>query len=301
MEVTTETPEEKAFFESKGETAPPAEEKITDPPAEKTPAPEKVAEKPVEDKKLDGDPKKEPSVVPLSALHEARAEQKRLREQLEERASRMEAMEKRFMQLMERVAPEKPAQVQDPDVEADPIAALKALQAQTRQREQREREQQQHHAAATAFQTKVAAREVEFAKEVPDYGEAVQHLASVITQTFRAMGQPEHELPQAVQGYLASIAQGAVNRGADPARAAYEIAKTVGYAGKKAEPKVEEKPKADPDAKVDNIAKGQQAAKSLSSGNGAQEPPLTLEALAEMDDDDFDKNWDKVMRKNRPH
>jgi hypothetical protein len=294
-----ETTEEKAFFESGGAAPPPEEEKITDP------APE--AEKPAPKPEAEDKPVKETKVVPLATLMEERAERKRLADELTQRSQRMEKMEQRFLQLMERYnagqAPEKP---QAPTAEDQPIEVLKNVQQRLDERDKREREQAEQSRTQQQISAQISARETAFRQATPDYNEALEHLMGVSEHMYRAMGvQDPAMLQQMVQQDMMNIAVGAMKFGGDPAKAAYDIAKRTGYTGKPAETKdnVVRAPngqfQAKPEEKVDTINRGQKASKSLSDGGGEQAPPLTLEALAEMDDDDFDKSWDKVMKAAR--
>lgn len=293
-EILTETPEEKAFFESRGEKAPePAPEPK---PEEKTPEPEaKAEEKPV----------KETKVVPLATLMEERAERKRLSDELASRSQRIEKMEQRFVQMMERFgAPQQTPQQQPLDVENAPIEVLKSVQQRLDEREKREKEQAERYQTQQSINAQISARENAFRQATPDYNDALEHLMGVSEHMYRSMGvQDPAMLSQMVQHDMMNIAVGALKFGGDPAKAAYEIAKRTGFTGKVVEkdnqPRGANGQFQKPEEKIEQMEKVQKAGKSLSSGNGEQPPPLTLEALAEMDDDDFDKNWDKVMKAAR--
>ena len=73
----------------------------------------------------------------------------------------------------------------------------------------------------------------------------------------------------------------------------YELAKNYGYASKPS--KGQEAGK-----KLETIERGQEASKSLGSGSRADPGKLTLDALARMDDEDFnnlvtdEKKWKEI-------
>lgn len=274
-EALAETPEEKAYFESGGEKPVPEirDEPVAEQPepqADPAPKPEKQAEP--------------PRTVPHQALHEERLRRK----EAEQRAARFE---ERFTQLLERLGqPQQPAK---PDVDTDPVGVVKTHEqelAELRQWRQQQEQLAQQQNQYRAFTTRYQASAQEFARENPDFALAYQYWVQSVGDELREAGYEGHELQQQLLQIEGSIAAKAFQEDINPAQRIYNIAKRRGYSSK---------PKADAPKAEDKIAalqKGANAAKSIGAASGTQPAPLTLEALAEMDDEDFDRNWDKVMK-----
>lgn len=250
------------FFESGGEE-PVAEEKEA----------EKEAPK-IEEKKEE--PKEK--MVPHQALHEERERRKELQQ-------KMGSMEARFQELVEKLNPKEKI----PTIEEDPVTNI-----DTRIREvervlttQNEVQQRQSHENAIVNAYKGAAQE--FAKNTPDFGAAYNHYISNRTAELEAMGLNPQEADQQVKQEEFHVAFRCLQTGENPAERLYEAARIRGYAKKEEPPQGAQTS----DKRIETITKGQQAAK-ISSGSSAS-GKMTLEALSEMDDDEFIKNWDKIV------
>lgn len=139
----------------------------------------------------------------------------------------------------------------------------------------------------------VSEDEAEYASKVPDYNDAVQHLARARETELRMM-YPEDD-PNVIewvkgQGYpnvafwraeamaaeARNIARQAMGRGQRPAEVFYSLAKTRGWAGK---PQAQEQPALKPaqPQKIETIRKGMDAPGSLNSG--ASEPSNNAEGF----------------------
>jgi hypothetical protein len=278
-EALAETPEEKAYFESEG--LKPAPELRDEPVVGHEPAAagqEPPAPKPPEK------PAEQSRTVPHQALHEERSRRK-------EAERRAQEMEQRFSQLIERMG--QPQQPPKPDVDTDPVGVVKTHEQELadlrKWREQQEQAAQQQN-QYRAFTTRYQASAQEFSRENPDFMNAYQYWVQSVGEELREAGFVENEIAQQLLQIEGNIAAKAFQEDINPAQRIYNIAKRRGYSSK---PKAEEQ-KAE--EKIATLQKGANAARSLSAASGNQSPPLTLEALAEMDDDDFDRNWDKVMK-----
>lgn len=262
--------------------------------AEATQAAEKEAEKP--DKPPEG-------FVPHKAFHAEREERKKLQAQIAQREQewlqRQQVYEHRFQQIQEAFRQQN--QPKPPSFDEDPVGALryenetakreleqiKAWQAQQAQtQEQAWRQQQYFGQIANA----VTQAESEFAKENPDYMEAVSHFKKARGQQLAALGLPPQEIANYVQQEAFQIADTALRNGRNPAEAAFEIAKAAGWQRKAPEAQMQDK--------MATLQKGVKAASSLGSG-GAPAGKLTIEALAGMSDREFDEAlksgaWEKL-------
>lgn len=241
---------------------------------------------------------KEQKTVPLSALHEARQKNKALLEQIQasERAAkeRFDAMEAKLNQLVN-----PPPEI--PSFEDNPAAYLKAkvemTEAQQAEiyrvaKEQQARTQQEQQIAQIthALTEKMTEAEAEFVQQTPDYLDAMKHLRKVVDSTLEINGEtnPARRAEISRQQSLLLV-ENALRAGQNPAEVAYKFAKAYGWSGRG-------------DAqRISSIAKGTSSTQSLGN-SGSKESPLSLAALAQMDDDDFNAavsdpaKWDKIKR-----
>lgn len=241
---------------------------------------------------------KEQKTVPLSALHEARQKNKALLEQIQssERAAkeRFDAMEAKLNQLVN-----PPPEI--PSFEDNPAAYLKAkvemTEAQQAEiyrvaKEQQARTQQEQQIAQIthALTEKMTEAEAEFVQQTPDYLDAMKHLRKVVDSTLEINGEtnPARRAEISRQQSLLLV-ENALRAGQNPAEVAYKFAKAYGWSGRG-------------DAqRISSIAKGTSSTQSLGN-SGNKESPLSLAALAQMDDDDFNAavsdpaKWDKIKR-----
>ncbi len=90
-----------------------------------------------------------------------------------------------------------------------------------------------------------------------------------------------------------AIAAKAYADGVNPGERIYALAKMRGFSQQQVQPQT---PIADATQKIDQLEKGLNASKSLSGASGKASAELTLEALASMEDADFDKAWEKMIK-----
>lgn len=252
-----------------------------DAPAAEQPSEEPVAEAPKEEAKEEA-PKKDPSerTVPHGALHEERERRKAADRENQALRQQQAVMADRYQQLM--AAIQQSQQPQIPSKDVDPLAnidgrlAQAEQQAQQFQRElhegrQREAAQRQQQ----AFGAYVAAQEAAFAKETPDYKDALEFAKESRIKELEAAGYAPNQVAFIVNRDAAAIAWDAIQMGKNPAEAIYAIAQSRGYTKK-----------APAQEKVATLQKGTQAAKTLGNGTGPAGLP-TMEQVANMDEDEF--------------
>lgn len=274
--VLTESPEEKAFFDSKGgETV--TVDQQPEPELPLDPQPE--ATSPVETK----EPEK-PHTVPLAALLEERAKYKKLNEKIEKLQSLIQPQEQ----------PKAPV---DPDV--DPIGALKELhQERAQERAERERQTQEYNeyqqTTTIGQQAANAFRQVK-----PDFDEAYNYLRHSRANQLMEAGQvssPE-ELNYKILAEEKQIIQMCAGMGISPAAMMYHLASAAGYAKAESAPASIAAPT--PEEKVKMAAEAQRKAAPPIKAASANSGPIDLKALLKLDDDEFDKatsgnNWRKL-------
>jgi hypothetical protein len=95
-----------------------------------------------------------------------------------------------------------------------------------------------------------------------------------------------------------AIVARAFQDGVNPAERIYAIAKSRGYKAAEEESPLASNENKQIMDKLDQLDKGIKNSRSLGniSGSAPTSQSLTLEKLAMMDDDDFDRNWNKVMK-----
>ena len=300
MDQNILSPEEQAYFDSRGQTELPKQED----PAPATEAAEAdtsaddVAEVDTGDT---GDVEDQPrqSMVPHKALHAEREKRKALEKELADAREFRIRMEERMKWVQEQDAAKAKASEPEPEPVPDPDEdvfaatkyALKQNEELKRQIERQQRESTEDAQRREMF-TRTQAHEVEFRKATPDYDSAVMHLRSVrdkeLAEVFK-IADPGRRA-EIIQREALQIAQSALSQGLSPAEAAYTMAKIRGY-----QPAVAPAVAEDGDEKLER-AKAQ--SRSLSSVGGAPTGPMTADRLAKMSMKEFmdyeRKNPDKV-------
>ncbi len=275
------------YFETGGQAEP-------ETPQVEVSAPETEVAEASTDERIEQSQKANDKVVPYGALHEERERRKELSRELNDIRERNAKMEERFQQFQQRLTQ---PQVQEPSFDDDPIGALKAEQERLRdniqyfnqtaaQQQQQQQHQQQINQLTSMYQQNLAV----YAKENPDFVAAYQDVSKKQFEGYVAAGFSVEEADKLAKEDELGLAMKAYRDGVNPAERVYQFAKARGYAAKAATPTVNNQ------QKLETIEKGMQAGKSLSSATGKGADPLSLEALAEMDDADLEKNWDKIMR-----
>lgn len=233
------------------------------------------------------------------AIQAARRREKEAREKVEriekESAERYAALEKRLNELLN---PPKAV----PDFNENPAEHLKhetdQVKAQLQQLEQERRQQAQAQEQAQRQQeamryvaTEVSKAEAEFSAKTPDYQAAIEHMRKVADNNLIVAGYDDPaERAQIIQQQSLALAVASIQKGKSPAEVAYAYARNYGWT-----------PKADASKQIAAINKANSSTQSMGN-SGKSEQPLSLKALEQMDDDDFnaaimdDKQWSKLIR-----
>jgi hypothetical protein len=182
---------------------------------------------------------------------------------------------------------------QIPDINTDPIGHFQAKQEILERKLQeaegwRKQTQQvtQQQEVLQKIGTEVSRLEQEFAKTTPDYAQAQQHLFESWAREAQLMGAAPEE---AIRFWSMQIVQRAGQQNKNPAQVAYELAKQRGYAGPAPKPQAQ----APQGPNLDTIQRGLAVSKSTSAAPGKAAPSgtPTIEALLQMDDEEFAKNY----------
>lgn len=220
-------------------------------------APEVKEEKPAE------------KYVPLSALHEERMRRKEQSEQIRE-------LNERYNQLLENL---KPPPEPLPDLNENPVAHFDArLKAQEeaiqKHRESIQQEERVKQAAEQNNQFLMAYHQSaqQFSESHKDFPQAYQALITGRVNELKAGGVDAATAKMMAESEEQFIVSQAFQQGGNPAERIYALAKARGYKSENS------------GAKLETIEKGQQA-KSLAGAGSTPKEPDSLEAIAEIDDD----------------
>lgn len=303
-------PQEAAYFESGGtqteglaDASPSSSEPVQQPAAHPEQQTQQQAQQQQEQTQ-----QPEQRMVPLEALHEERAERRRLRDEMQQMRAQQDALVQRILQSQQ----QQPAQhaPQIPDFNTDPVGHLRAqndlLQRQLREvtgylgaQDQQAQQWTQQQAAQHQLMQTLTADEQRFRTRAPDYDAAAAFLQNSRAAEYRALGMTNPmEIQQALQADIAAMVNIAQRNGTSVAESAYNLAKARGY--KAAQPAAGASQGAvqqqDNAARLAAVAQGQQHAQSLSGTGGAAPSPMSIEKLLAMSDADFAKatagaNW----------
>ena len=242
----------------------------------------------------EAEPKAKPpeKTVPLSALHEERERRKEERKAREAAEAAAARMERRWDEIIRRTAPK--AEDTTPSFQEDPAGYLRHqtvktaadVASLTKWREE-QAEVQQEGAARTRFERAVLAEEQTFAAEKPDYPDALRMLQTRRIEDLTAAGVPPADALEVMQRETAFLAHTAMTAGKNPAEVMYGMATRMGYKAAT---------QATAAGKIADIERAQKAASPLSNAGGEGDVEISLARLAEMDDVEFDKNWDKLKK-----
>jgi hypothetical protein len=316
VESTDLTQEELAFFESGGEK--PIEEK----PAEGERQEEQKAEgedgekakaEGEEDAEADdGDdaPLKEGEdgnkgrFVRHGAFHQERERRKALEKELATERDRIARVDERLKIINEAMTRQAPAeeQVEEmPDPEKDVFGALnyalkkiQTLEGGLGETKKASEQSAQQNELLSTYRSDAT----RFAQANPDFGNAYQFAMQARDKELEALGYAD---PAMRMRMIAEEEQWIVTEALkvkqSPSERIYNFAKVKGY--KKAEPekKADEEKAANGDAdKMGKIQKGQAASKSLSGVGGSASGVMTAEALANMNEEEFEAWMEKTPK-----
>lgn len=135
--------------------------------------------------------------------------------------------------------------------------------------------------------------ETAFRQQKPDYDDAINHVVQSRARELARYGLSLPEIQQTIAQEATDIVRTAVAQNRDPAELGYEIAQDRGYVPKAAEntdTTAADKPNGGGGAQamLDAIAAAKAQGKSLGSGGGSAPKTLTLEAVAALNEDEFE-------------
>lgn len=220
------------------------------------------------------------------------AERQRRRE-LEDKMARMEQSFQAIQQRIQQPQQPQEQQQQQIDPEQDPVGFLKQLQqqqqaqAQAQQQQMQQQAQMQERVAAVhRLGQNVSDYEQDFVTRNPDYYEAAEHLMNARAQQLQSFGvTDQQEILGQIKAEIAQLTGNAIQRGINPAQAAYDMAKQMGYQRKQPEAQ----------QRLDMARAGQRASKTVSGGGRGAGGPMSLADIADLEGPEFDKACEKLF------
>lgn len=265
-----------------------------------------------------------PKTVPLPALQEERARRQAAEEKLAKLEGRLDEIARRVNGPEPKAAEPTP----EPDIDADPVAALKSVKAKLDEVTAGQAQQEQARQAALAQHSEVQelvrtiqTQEAEFRAANPDYDDAVRHLAQFRHRELETLGHRDpNTRAQIITQEALALGRRAREVGVSAADLAYQLAVARGY--QKTQPAAPAPTAAAPApvapqpavpaapagaapteaARLAAVREGASAGKSLgAAGGGAPPATLDLTQIANMSDAEFErmvsaKDFNRVMR-----
>lgn len=295
-ETAALTDAEKAYFESGGES--PIE-------AEPEPAPEPEPQAQAEPQGDQAEPAPQANQqeetsrnVPYHALREERERRKALEQQLHQMNGRWQTVEQRLaaLQGLNQTQQKEPEAPKIPDPEEDFIEATRWTQQQIMEMQRRQQEQMtnaQRAQQAQQFQGQVmnawSQRARQAAQQSPEFADAYRFATTSRFRELIASGVPEAQARNQARREEFNFVAQSMQSGRDPAKALIGIAQARGWQPKAREQAAPQQNTPAQPQRLDTVARGQAANKSLSSVGSSATGRGNLDAkqLAEMSDDDF--------------
>lgn len=231
-----------------------------------------------------------PQRVPLAELMQERERRKSLEQELARNREEFQRGNARLEELMQTVRQSVQPQRQAepvPDINTDPVGffkhQLEATQRDLEEQKQFRKQFEQQGQQLTQQQQLVAAYQADanaYKEKAPDWDQAYHHFKkTVFDMAVEAGATPE----QAMQEMLVQeqrIVTTALHNRKSPAEVVFKTAQRWGYKGEG---------KADPEARMAAMERGQAAAKTTSGGGsgGARYDNVTVERLANMTPEEF--------------
>jgi hypothetical protein len=134
--------------------------------------------------------------------------------------------------------------------------------------------------------------ETSFAKDNPDYHDAVGFLYENVGKMASAMGYSPQQVQQVLSQTAMNLSVSALQQGRNPAQAAYEAARNMGWGN---QPQPSEQPAA-PASRPRTPTSLSTVAGKRADGGGTP----SWDVIAKMDTAEFDKLW-KDMERNARH
>jgi hypothetical protein len=253
-----------------------------------------------------------PGYVPVQALHAERERRKAIEQQLSdfrERFARADERQRALNELLDLDPGQKrgqaAAQEEMIDPEKDIFGAFRQALNKITSLEQRLQHTGQRFEAQTAEQQALSAYASDarrFAQATPDFSEAYNHLLNTRAQELEALGVADaRQRSQMLAQEEKQIATSALQNGQSPAQILYNLAKLRGYAPKAVQQPQQQSHNISDQAtkQIEAAKKGREVFPTLTGAGSSGPTGLTVEALADMDEYEFERTISKLSESER--
>ncbi len=244
-----------------------------------------------------------------AALKEEREKRKLTQQELVEARENVKKMTAAFEKMVsvQETKLSEPQQPQIPSMEDDPIGHLTARLEEASKKindlsqsnekiitsTQQQKEMQQ-------FMNDYSGQTQRFTQDQPDYANAHAFLRNELKQDYVLQGLTEDQAEQAINNQEIVLAAQQMTQRNNPAKVIYEMAKRRGYdsdaKSSNAKSNVNQNNENNID-KMDRLERGSKASRSITNKGVSSNSRMTLEEIASLSEDDFDKmDWNKVLQ-----
>lgn len=142
---------------------------------------------------------------------------------------------------------------------------------------------QQNQQQSQQFQQAYQNDAINFIQKQPDFPEAYKFIANSFATELKSMGYNDQQIQQRLMQEEAVLVSEAFQRNMSPAQVIYDRARARGYNPTQAAQQHQQNTQ----QKLETIQKGQRATASLSAAGGSSGEGLTVEAIANMSEEEF--------------
>lgn len=282
------------FFQSGGEIAP---DELSEAEKETATQDEGTVNTPKSDKEAAAPEKPSDAVIQERDNYRRAMEAERI--QRKESQKQLSALLEEIKQLKESMTPKK--EENDINFEEEPLESLrhKTEELTRKQQEydsriQSEEEKRKAQEEYNAFASEVSIKVHEFAKEKPDYYQAIDYLKEARVAELKLHDLTDKQIQETIAQDELFIAAKAIDSGKNPAEVAYNLARHRGYISKTQE-QINQSSE-----KLDRIERGSTLSKSLGGKGGGTVIDLSVDSIAGMSEADIDRlisdedSWNKL-------
>ncbi len=166
--------------------------------------------------------------VPLAALNEERHKTRELKQKFSALEQEVQSL-RGVREQMDEWRKSQQATQQKDQFQADPLGAIRQDLSELKKDQQQAREysqqREQEQTSRANLERTVVAQVQEFSKATPDYQEALKYMLETRAKELQLLGAPQDQIEQLIEMESIQLAQGAVQRGENPAERVYNLAK----------------------------------------------------------------------------
>jgi hypothetical protein len=232
-----------------------------------------------------------------AAVREEREKRKNIERKLQENQDKIQRMENIFSQMQNANNRQQQEEKLNnlPTYEDDPFEYLRHQNEMLVKQQQnlyqslaQQNQQSQTQQKLNNLISEASIKVKEFAKEKPDYDDAYNYLREFKLKEYEISGFTPQQASEFLHEDEMNLIMNSKQKGENPAKIIYNLSKIAGYNSKNS--KISET-----DAKLNTIEKGMKSSPKISRTGMGRQNKVTLESLASLEGDDFDKAWSKMF------